>query len=404
MSSSDQESVDEEDKKAVEAELKGIRRFVGSLKMEDLKNGSWFEKLLTFALATYSQKVDADYFREKYPNLPADAVVQERIEMAARYAGIEGGLTSAAYTGAIATTIGSGGGASPFTLPAAGTAFVVDLAYLSQAQLKLAYDISVLYRVPLDLEDPDDLWKLIRIAFSVKVAEGAGLVAVKGIPAVVRPLVKKYYARGFLAAAKTLPVIGRYLLQRNVMKFAVPVVSVPATIGVNFWTTKTTGQQAQRLMRTEARLIEAASRIVEENTNLTELMWAMWLTMNSGGRTTEDQRTLLHHVTIHARNRGVSEGDLADFRNVTEIDEERIWGLLASVEDIVPIYNAAVLAASVRGKTTESSIQVLEQMARTGSIDFDKERIKASASDWARKTQTGKKKRRRSPQKDQQTS
>ncbi len=158
MGSSEQEDADEQDKAAVEAELKGIRRFVGTLQMEDLKSGSWFEKLLTHALATYSQKVDADYFREKYPDLPADAVVQERIEMAARYAGIEGALSSGAYTTAIATTIGSGGGASPLTLPAAGTAFVVDLAYLSQAQVKLAYDISVLYRVPLDLEDPDDLF------------------------------------------------------------------------------------------------------------------------------------------------------------------------------------------------------------------------------------------------------
>ena len=399
MGSSDLEDADEEDRTAVEEELKGIRRFVGTLRVEDLKDGSWFEKLLTHALATYTQKVDAKYFRQKYPDLPADAVVQERIEMAAKYAGIEGGLTSAAYTAAVAATIGSGGGASPLTLPAGGAAFVVDLAYLSQAQVKLAYDISVLYRVPLDLEDPDDLWKLIRVAFSIKAAEGAGLASLKGMPAVIRPLVKKYYSRGVLAAAKTLPVVGKYLLQRNVIKFAIPAVSVPATVAVNSWTTKTTGQQAQRLMRTEARLIEAASRIAEENPDMVPLLWAMWLVMSADGATTEDQRTLLHHVTRHAREKGVSEEDLTDFRTVTEVDEAQTWARLGSAKDLVPIYAGAVIAGSVKGKTTENELGVLERIAKLGGIEFDQESVKDSARDWARKTQSGRKKRRRPAQK-----
>ena len=33
---------------------------------------------------------------------------------------------------------------------------MVDLAYTTQIQLKLAYDIAVLYGVPLDLEDPEE--------------------------------------------------------------------------------------------------------------------------------------------------------------------------------------------------------------------------------------------------------
>jgi hypothetical protein len=387
---SDDDKVSEQDKEVVEEELKEVRRFIGTLKIEDLKNGSWFEKLLTYALSTYSQKVDAGYFRQKYPDLPADAVVQKRINMSARYAGIEGFLTSATYTGAIAATIGRGGGASPLTLPAGGAAFVVDLTYLSQAQIKLAYDISVLYQVPLDLEDPDDLWRLIRIAFSVKVGEGTRLAAMKGIPAIIRPVIKKYYARGFLAAAKSLPVIGKYLLQRNVIKFAVPVVGVPATVGVNVWTTKTAGRQAQRMMRTEARLIETASRISEENPDLVPTLWAIWLTMNAGGKTTEEQHTLLHHLTRKARERNVSESDLAELRNVVEIDEEETWARLASIEDLGPIYNAAIIAASVNGKPSDDAVDILRRMAELGGIEFNRSGIDEVARGWLPRSRTRK--------------
>lgn len=383
------------EKEAVENELKDVRRFVGTLKIEDLKNGSWFEKLLLHALSTYSKKIDADYFRKKYPDLPADAVVQERIEMAARYAAIEGGLTSMAYTGAVAATIGSGGGASPLTLPAGGAAFVVDLAYLSQAQIKLAYDISVLYQVPLDLEDPDDLWKLIRIAFSIKLGEGAQLAAVRGVPAVIRPILKKYYARSFLAAAKSLPVIGKYLLQRNVIKFAIPVVSIPATVAVNFWTTTTTGRQAQNLMRTEAKLFESAGRIVEKNAHLVELLWAMWMAMNADGSTTEDQRTLLHHVTSQARKRDATEDDLTEFRNVIELDKEKVWRQLSTVEDLSPIYDAAVVAAAVGRRPSDNVVQLLRELAELGGIEFSRASINAAANEWVPSTRKRKRKHKK---------
>ena len=400
MAEPEDEKIDRQpEKEAVENELKDVRRFVGTLKIEDLKNGSWFEKLLLHALSTYSKKVDADYFREKYPDLPADAVVQERIEMAARYAAIEGGLTSMAYTGAIAATIGSGGGASPLTLPAGGAAFVVDLAYLSQAQIKLAYDISVLYHVPLDLEDPNDLWKLIRIAFSIKLGEGAGVAVVKGVPAVVRPILKKFFARGVLAAAKSLPIIGKHLLQRNVIKFAIPVVSVPATVAVNFWTTKVTGRHAQNLMRTEAKLLESAGIIVEKNSYLVELLWAMWMTMNAEGSPADDQRTLLHHVTVQARQRNVQEADLAEFRNVIELDEEKVWSKLSTIEDLIPIYDAAVVTAAVGGRPPEKVVQVLSKMAELGGIEFSPASIRDAAKEWESSSRKGKRKHKKPDQK-----
>lgn len=222
----------DEEKNYVKREVARTREFVSNLSMDDLKSGDWFAKLLAFSLNQYVTQVDAAYFKEKYPNLPPDAVVDARIKMAANYAAIEGALSSSAYTGAVAATIGSGGGASPLTLPAGGASFVIDLSYTSYLQLRMTHDISVLYAVPLDLNDPDDTWKLVKLAFGIKAGEAAGGAVMKGLPAFVRPIVKKIFSGSTLAALKSLPVVGKHLLQRNIIKFTIPGVTIPVTTAV----------------------------------------------------------------------------------------------------------------------------------------------------------------------------
>ena len=91
------EAPDAADKSVVLKQVDEIRDFVGGLSMDDIKSGDWFARLLKVSLAQYSEQVTAEWFREKYPHLPADAIVDARIKLAAKYAGIEGGLSAAAY-------------------------------------------------------------------------------------------------------------------------------------------------------------------------------------------------------------------------------------------------------------------------------------------------------------------
>ena len=154
-----------------QGELNQAQEFAKSTSLEDIKSGEWFAKLLHLALKKYREKVNAAYFQEKYPGLPPDAIVDRRIDLAQKYAALEGGSTAAAYTAAVAATIGSHGGASPLTIPAALTAFAVDLGYTSLLQLRLAYDISLIYGKPLDYEDPEDLYDLLVLAFGIKAGE-----------------------------------------------------------------------------------------------------------------------------------------------------------------------------------------------------------------------------------------
>lgn len=171
------------DREVVARERAELREFVEGLSLDDIKSGGWFIQLRAHALSSYTEKATWQYFQDKYAGLPADAIVDQRIKMAARYAAIEGGLSASAYTGAVVATIGSRGGASRLTVPAGLTTVMVDVAYITRLQLRLAHDIAVLYRVPLDTSDPDDLWKLIRVAFTIKSGEAVREGVVKVVPA-----------------------------------------------------------------------------------------------------------------------------------------------------------------------------------------------------------------------------
>jgi hypothetical protein len=311
-------------------------------------------------------------------------VAQARIDLAARYASVEGGLSAGVYTGLVAATLGSGGGASPLTLPGAGASFVLDLLFVSQLQLRLAYDIAVLYGVPLDLEDPEDLWKLIRVAYVIKGGEaGRGLVG-KGVPALVRPVLKKLYSRGTLAAGRSLPVVGKYLLQRNVIKLTIPAVGVPLSMAINHWSIRSAGAYAVRLFRREAAIVEAARRMTARGDHPVELLWVLWMTIKADGLVHEHERLLLRHVTGLLRDPESELVALTELDGTVNPQRNRVWALLEAAEgDLRPLYEAATEAAAVDGKVNVNELSVLRKLAGYCLVEFDEATVRAKAAAYA---------------------
>jgi tellurite resistance protein len=332
----------------VEREHTEIRKFVEELSGDDIKSGGWFTKLLAHALNSYTEKVDWQYFQERYEGVPADAIVDQRIKMAARYAAIGGGLSAGAYTATIVATIGTLGGASPATVPAAVATIMVDVAYLTRLQLRLAYDVAVLYRIPLDLSDPEDLWKLIRIAFTIKSGEAVREGAVKAVPALVRPMIKRFYSGPVLTAAKGLPVVGKYLLQRNVIKIGVPLVGVPIAVLVNRYTTKVAGRHARLVFRNEARVIELAENLSERSQHPKLTLWVAWLVIMADGKISDDEALLIRHLVRLFRERHqVADEKLA---RVVDVDPAEVWRRLeAETGDVSDLVEVANRVAAVDG-------------------------------------------------------
>lgn len=354
---------DAADRKVVEQEQAQIKDFVKGLSADDIKSGNWFTKLAAHAMNAYTEKVDWQYFQDRYAGVPADAIVDQRIKMAARYAALEGGLSAGAYTATVAATIGSLGGASPVTVPAAVATVMVDVAFVTQLQLRLAYDISVLYRVPIDVHDPEDLWKLIRVALTVKSGEAANKTVSKAIPALVRPLVKRFYSNTVLTAGKALPVVGKHLLQRNVIKIGIPLVGVPLAVLLNRYTTLLAGRHARAVFRNEARVIELAEGMSRSSRHPQLMLWVAWLVIraNAKAKIADDEALLMRHLVRLVRERhGVVDEQLA---HVVDIDPAEVWRRVdAEPGDLDDILDAAERVATVDGDVNSREKAVLAEL------------------------------------------
>ncbi|GAB2450884.1 hypothetical protein [Streptomyces incanus] len=357
------ETGDAADRKVVEQEQAEIKDFVKGLSADDIKSGNWFTKLAAHAMNAYTEKVDWQYFQDRYAGVPADAIVDQRIKMAARYAALEGGLSAGAYTATVAATIGSLGGASPVTVPAAVATVMVDVAFVTQLQLRLAYDISVLYRVPIDVHDPEDLWKLIRVALTVKSGEAANKTVSKAIPALVRPLVKRFYSNTVLTAGKALPVVGKHLLQRNVIKIGIPLVGVPLAVLLNRYTTLLAGRHARAVFRNEARVIELAEGMSRSSRHPQLMLWVAWLVIraNAKAKIADDEALLMRHLVRLVRERhGVVD---EQFAHVVDIDPAEVWRRVdAEPGDLDDILDAAERVATVDGDVNSREKAVLAEL------------------------------------------
>ncbi|UFR04451.1 hypothetical protein KBP30_26270 [Streptomyces sp. Go40/10] len=355
----DSDSVDA-DREAVEKERAKLREFVKGLSADDIDSGGWFTKLCAQALRSYAQKATWEYFQQKYKGVPADGIVEKQIRLAAKNAMVEGGITASLYNGAIVATIGSLGGASPATAPAGFVTFMVDLTYLSQLQMHLAYDIAVLYRVPLDVEDPEDVMKLVRVAFGIKAGEVArgGL---KFVPGLVRQVLKKYYSGPVLAAAKSLPFVGKHLLQRNIIKFAVPGVGIPLTVLVNRYTTVAAGRHARSVFRGEAEVIEVADTLVRRTRHPRLMLWVAWLVINADGTMADSEVLLFQWLTRLARER--HQVDDEQLANVVTIDPAEVWQRIdAEPGDLGDVVDAAERVAAVDGEPNTREKAVIAEL------------------------------------------
>ncbi|MEV8087231.1 hypothetical protein [Streptomyces nigra] len=360
----DADEVDETaDRKVVEEEQAQIKDFVKGLSGEDIKSGNWFTKLAAHAMNAYTEKVDWQYFQDRYAGVPADVIVDQRIKMASRYAALEGGLSAGAYTATVAATIGTAGGASPATVPAALTTVMADVAFISQLQLRLAYDISVLYRVPINVHDPEDLWKLIRVAFTIKSGEAANKTVTKAIPVMVRPLVKRFYSGSVLTAGRALPVVGKHLLQRNVIKIGIPLVGVPIAVLLNRYTTIVAGRHARAVFRNEARVIELAEQLSERARHPQLTLWVAWLVLwaDTKAKIADDEALLIRHLVRLVRERHeVVDDKLA---NVVDIDPAEVWKRVdAEPGDLSDVVDAAERVANVTGEVDARKKAILAEL------------------------------------------
>lgn len=249
-------------KDAIAAEFADLKETAQSLGFQSIKDGTWFGRFVKSCLSSYDRKVmemgGAAYLRAKYPGLPTDAIAEKLCELAEKYAAVAGGLSGAAASAAVLTA-GMG-------IPAAITGVMAEVLYTVRLQLRLAYDLHLVYGIPLDANDPEELTSLFAVVYGVKGAEVGGLGIKAYGPEVARAQLFRLIHGNtpvIQAAARQVlgPRIAKQITQKAIIKTAVPIVGTGISAGWNYTTTRMMGVRVRHGVRVKAALREETRRL-----------------------------------------------------------------------------------------------------------------------------------------------
>lgn len=240
----------EENTASIKEKLKGA---VGEVKdlggLEAFKSGEWLLRLIQKAFKNYWEKADAEYFRFKYPSKDDDFIAQKLISVAAKNASLIGAATGATVSADEIVALITGGEGLvgiPANVAIAMTAMASEAILLLRVQLKLVASLGKLYSVPLDPDDPEDILIILGYALGGSLAEEAGKIGMKIGGKLAKAGVKKYVSKEVLEAIKKFGLrIGIKILQKTIIKYTVPAVSIAIGTGWNYITTKSIGKIAR---------------------------------------------------------------------------------------------------------------------------------------------------------------
>ena len=244
---------DEPVKAQVLKQLEDAKTLSKTLNFEEVKSGEWFIKLLQQVTRAYDRNASATYFQKKYLGLPPDDIADILTTVTVRYATIAGAVAGAVATANQIAALSSAGMTAALFFGSIGA----EMLYLSKIQMRLVLDLSVVYDLQLDPEDPEDVLMIFGYALGVAPTEmvGKGLQIAAGAGA--KEAVKKYISKGTLQAFQDFARrLGFKILQRTILKYAVPVASAAVGSSYNYAATKSVGRIAKAHLKNRGKVTE----------------------------------------------------------------------------------------------------------------------------------------------------
>ena len=217
---------------------------------QGFKSGVWLLRLIQKSFGNYYERANAQYFREKYPRLDTEAIANKLTRVASRNSAILGAVVGAAVsTNEIIAliTAAEGGVGLPANVAIAFAAIAGEAVLLVRMQLQLVANLAKLHGAPLDPDDPEDILTIFAFAVGGSVAELAGKAGMKIGGRLTEKAVRRYISKQVLAALKSIGRrLGIKILQRTIIKYAVPLASMGIGSTWNYFATRTVGRLARR--------------------------------------------------------------------------------------------------------------------------------------------------------------
>jgi len=372
-------SDDENLKSQVSKELDEAKALAKSFDFEKVKNGEWFIALLKQVVKAYDRNARAAYFQKKYPGLTPDEIADILTSVTVRYATIAGAITGVAVTVDEIAALGSAGMTATLIVGSLG----VEMLYLSKIQMRLMLDMSVIYDLQLDPEDPEDILMVFGYALGVAPTELIG----KGLQVAARAgttsTIKKVVSKGTLEAIqKFAQKLGFKILQRTIIKYAVPVASAAVGSGYNFVTTKSVGQIAKLHFKNRGKVTdELRALISRQNTyDLAVPAAAMFMAQIDGNVSPKEKelyRAMLSRMSFE-------EHTPADFQRLMS-DEQSILDAVSQIEDFElrkTLIELLTLMAIYDGILVNEEREFLMSAAEKMGVSLDIEQVEKRTKEY----------------------
>jgi len=211
------------------------------------KSGEWFLTLVRVAFRAYYEKANYEYFKEKYPAADEETLIETLTSVAAQHAAILGGIVGAMVSVDEIAALVDIGITLPTNVAIAGIAVAGELIALTRIQLQLVANIAKVMRVRLDPDDPEDILLIFAFAVGGSVSEAAGKAGMKVGGHLTKVAIKKTIKKEVLKKLKEIAgKLGYKLLQRTIIKYAVPFASMGIGATWNYASTRTVSRIARK--------------------------------------------------------------------------------------------------------------------------------------------------------------
>jgi tellurite resistance protein len=366
-------------KSQVTSELDKAKQLARSLNIEEAKSGEWFIHLLQKVIQTYDHNARATYFQQKYPGLPPDEIADILTSVTVRYATIAGAIAGAAATANQIAALSSVGMTAALFLGSIGA----EMLYLAQIQMRLVLDLSVVYDLQLDAEDPEDVLMIFGYALGVTPTGmlGKGLEVATG--AAAKGAVKKYVSKGTLKAIQDFARrLGFKVLQRTILKYAVPVASAAVGSSYNYATTLSVGRIAKAHLKNRGKVSDELRVLVSrQNTYDIAFPAAVMYVAQVDGQFSQKEKEFYRAMLSRM---SFEEHSQTEFQKLIA-SEDNVLDALAKIEDVEvrrSLMETLILMAIYDGELAEKEREFLAGVAERLNISLDMADIERRAQDY----------------------
>jgi len=372
-------SDDEYLKSQVSKELEEAKSLAKSFDFEKVKNGEWFITLLKQVVKAYNRNARAAYFQKKYPGLPSDEIADILTSVTVRYATIAGAVAGVAASANEIATVASGGMTAALFVGTIGA----EMLYLSSIQMRLMLDMSVIYDLQLDPEDPEDILMIFGYALGVAPTEIIGKTVQVAARAGTKNGIKKVVTKGTREAlVKFAKRLGFKISQGSIIKFAVPVASAAMGSGYNYLTTKSVGQIAKLHFKNRGKVTDELRAVISrQNTyDLAVPAAAMFMAQIDGNVSSKEKelyRAMLSRMSFE-------EHTPADFQRLMN-NEQSILDSVSQIEDVElrkVLIELLTLMAIYDGVLVSEEREFLINAAERLGVSLDMEQVEKRAKEY----------------------